>query len=443
MTLKFPSGPYAFTGGKSAIARGVLGCMTILATASAPAAAATYYVSTAGSDANSCAAAQNMGASKQTIAAGVTCLSAGDTLYIRGGTYTGSSNIVDSETVTVPSGISWAGAITIAGYPGETVTLRPPDGRQAIRLTRGSPHYIIFQDLILDGINGTSIEPGAPDLVYLSTGAHHNRFQRLEVKRSSANGFLLSANGGEANYNEILECEIHDNGRLDAGNSGYGIYLATSHNLIERNDIHSNNGYGVHQNALASHGNDNVIRSNRIHDNVVHGTIGVGGSTSYGVVLVNGNNNLIVNNLIYRNQGGILVYNLTTNAQIYNNTITENRNNAIDLQYYGFNPVIMNNIVYINGGTIVNHGGGSGTPVVDHNLTSNPAFVDAAGLDFRLTASSAAKDQGVDLPMVTRDYDGVLRQAGAYDIGAYEYVSTSTPPAVPPAAPRNVRILAH
>lgn len=428
------------------VVRVILGCAMVFAASTAPAAAAMYYVSTAGNDTNSCAAAQAAATPKLTIAAGLTCLAAGDTLFLRGGTYTGSSNLIDSERSSVPSGTSWAAAITIAGYPGETVTIRPPDGRQAIRLTAGAPHYLIFQDLILDGIDQTILSVnGGPDLVYLSSGAHHNRFERLDVRNNAANGFALSSHNGPADYNEILNCAIHDNGRLDEGNSGYGIYLKTSHNTIAGNDIYRNNGYGVHQNASAGHGNNNVILGNRIHDNAVHGTIGVGGSTSYAVVLINGDNNLIANNLIYGNHGGILIYNNTTNARVYNNTITGNRYNAIDLQYFGSAPFIRNNIVFNNGGTIVNYGG-TGTPVVEHNLMGDPAFVDAAGKDFRLNWFSTAKDQGVLLPEVTEDFAGVRRpQAGIYDIGAFEYVDsvssaqpspgTTAPPAPGTTAP--------
>jgi hypothetical protein len=416
----------------------------MLAASSVPATAATYYVSTTGSDSNSCATAQSAGAPKGTIAAAVACLTAGDTLLIRGGTYTGSNNVVDSERFPVPSGTSWQTAITIAAYPGERVIIRPPDGLEGIRLTTGAPHYLIFSDLELDGINGTRLEEnGAPNLIYLSSGAHHNRFVRLNVHSSSASGFALSSNNGEANDNEILDCVIHDNGRLNQTNSGYGIYLKTSNNLIEGNDIYGNNGYGVHHNAAAGKGNNNIIRNNRIHHNQIHGIVGnSGGSSSYAIVLVNGDRNLIVNNLIYANQAGILIYNNTTNALIYNNTITSNREIAIHLQYYGGPPVIKNNIIFNNGSAIVDYGG-TGTPVTVSNLTSDPSFFNLANEDFRLTASSAARDRGVDLPEVVRDYAGVSRQTGAYDIGAYEYVTPqgSAAPQAPPAAPQNVRLV--
>ena len=55
--------------------------------------AATYHVSTAGKDTNSCVTAQSTTQSnqKRTVSAGVACAVAGDTVYIHGGTYTGGT----------------------------------------------------------------------------------------------------------------------------------------------------------------------------------------------------------------------------------------------------------------------------------------------------------------------------------------------------------------
>ena len=82
---------------------------------------------------------RNEAAPWQTLRYAVAQLRAGDKLYVRGGTYTGSANTIDSQLGTVPSGTSWANAITIAGYHSETVTIRPPGGQPAIRLTTRRP----------------------------------------------------------------------------------------------------------------------------------------------------------------------------------------------------------------------------------------------------------------------------------------------------------------
>jgi hypothetical protein len=58
----------------------------------------TYYVAKTGSDNNSCSSAQLQSTPKLTINAGAACLSAGDTLVVRDGTY------VETITATIASG---------------------------------------------------------------------------------------------------------------------------------------------------------------------------------------------------------------------------------------------------------------------------------------------------------------------------------------------------
>ncbi len=102
-------------------------CILVLC-ASSPGAAlgSTYYVSKSGNDGNSCAQAQSPSGSKQTIASGLKCLTAGDTLTVRAGTYDEGINN------NVPSGTSWSSVVRIAAYPGETVWLTPSSGEWAV-----------------------------------------------------------------------------------------------------------------------------------------------------------------------------------------------------------------------------------------------------------------------------------------------------------------------
>src|SRR5262245_14879571 len=86
--------------------------------------AATYYVSTSGNNANSCATAQGMDASaRRNVAQGLACLGSGDTLRIQAGTYNSSSDVIDYQVLEPPSGSAGAPTI-IEANPGDIVTLR-------------------------------------------------------------------------------------------------------------------------------------------------------------------------------------------------------------------------------------------------------------------------------------------------------------------------------
>ena len=82
----------------------------------------TYYVAKTGSDNNSCSQAQSQLTPKLTIAAGVRCLAAGDSLQIRSGTY---DERLSEYYVTYPRGTSATNPITIMGAPSEIVNYIP------------------------------------------------------------------------------------------------------------------------------------------------------------------------------------------------------------------------------------------------------------------------------------------------------------------------------
>jgi parallel beta-helix repeat protein len=383
--------------------------------------AATYYVSQSGSDTRSCANAQNIGTPKRTIAAGVACLAPGDTLYIRGGTYGTSEDVIDSSRFTVPSGTSWSNPVTIAGYPDEDVILQPPNNTHAVLLTTGAPSYVIVRDLILDYARDTSGREG----IYVSNGAHHNRFLQMEIRYVKSFGVVFSRAGGNSPFNELISSEVHHtgNGGTDPTN-GHGLYILSSDNLFEGNYIHDNEGYGFHlyDDYGAKEVSRNVVRRNRIYNN------GLTHAIAYGVVTRWGSDNQIYNNLIYNNKGGIQVYTESTNTVIYNNTIVGNKDEGIAMQYYRTAPVVKNNIVYGNGAGIMNYGGYSGTPVMDHNITTDPLFVNKSTNNFQLTSNSPARDAGTTAPNVQNDYVGVPRpQNGAFDVGAFEYAVAPAP----------------
>jgi parallel beta-helix repeat protein len=316
-----------------------------------------FFVSPIGRDQNEGTEA----APWRTIRFAVSQLAAGDTLYLRGGVYSSPEDTIDSQTGTVPSGASWSNAVTVAGYPGELAILKPPNGVAGIRLTTGAPRYLVFQDFTIDmslqaddwtGLNG----------FYLSSGSNHIRLQRLDMGYSPVDAISLSYNGvgaPSATFVEILNNKIHHSGFAtgDSGhggpgvNNGYGIYMFTTDNVVDGNEFYENYAY-----AIVAYGDRNVFRNNAIHDN------GLRGGTNYGINIgsssypLNSTGNIIQNNTIFNNRGGIAVYTNSVDTQVKNNTVYNNRPLEGIFIQNATGTVVSNNNVYGNGNDIVDFG---------------------------------------------------------------------------------------
>lgn len=373
--------------------------------------ATTYYVSLLGSDSNSGTISKPF----RTFARAVKPLKPGDTLYIRGGLWTTQLDLQANNTSGTSS--AW---IKIAGYPGEVVTIRYAEpianGYGPIK-ARGTRGYLIFENLVLDGIN---MPPKSG--WNLTKENHHFILRNLEIKNFKYNGLYI-----EANDIQVINCKIHDS--LPATTSGYyyGIYIYRGSNaLIQGNEIYRNSGGGVH--AYPGPISNMVIRNNSIHDNNYTSSASVGGILLWGASSSKISNTQIYNNLVYKNgigssgQGrGILISKYVTGTKVWNNTIYGNK-------YYGLqvgfdttssNTTIQNNIIYNNGtGNYVNRGAST---TYTNNLTTDPKFVSASSNNFQLQSSSSAINKGVRLSSVPNDYRNVARPKGtSHDIGGYE-----------------------
>ncbi len=322
----------------------------------------TFYVASSGADSN----AGTIDAPWRTLRYAVSRLTAGDTLYIRGGVYNSGADTIDSQAAPVPSGSSWSSAITIAAQPGEAVAIRPPDGSPAIRLTTGAPHYLIFQDLILDmSQQADNTTPGIADsseAIYVAGGAHHIRFQRLDVGFTMSNAIQWSTNGVGPSFSsflELLDSRVHHAGGAsgdsnhggDGINNGYGIYTFTDDNLLAGNEFYNNNGY-----AVVLYGSRNTIRNNTIHDN------GLRGGTNYGIVIgssaypLTSADNVVRDNTVFNNRGGIQIYTNAENTKVTNNTVYDNQPLAGIFIQYARNSMVANNRVFGNGDNVVDLG---------------------------------------------------------------------------------------
>jgi hypothetical protein len=437
--------------------------LAIILTLSLPswAAGATRYASASGSGLT-CSEG-----SPCNILTGIGQTQAGDTLYLRSGTYT--SRISHGETVTFNSGTSYANAVTIAAYPGETVTLRPSSGENVLEFTTANS-YIIFDGtpgsdgaprIIVDavninsgsspgfGVNGNGIEGQGSNLKFIG----------LEVKNAPGMGITGSLSFW------MQKSRVHHNG--DASGPDHGFYIFGNDIIIEDTEIYSNATYGIHQFdsnvpqakpsrntyqrlKIYSNGAGAIIASdgtgNKFINNIVYGNSGTGVQIDYRVI-----NTLVANNTIYNNgHGGIGGFGISISADavtttVRNNLIVSTGLNAI--ADFGSGHTFSHNACYGNGTN-----GCTGTGTLNNSAASTARFVDAANADFRLcrasgdphancTAVSPAIGAGFDLSgTFTTDYVSSTR-AVPWDIGAHESGIGVGPDPDPEPAPNPAVVL--
>jgi parallel beta-helix repeat protein len=293
--------------------------------------AATYYVATNGNDADRGTQEQPF----QTIRQGLNVMEAGDTLYIRGGTYTEG---IDSNYQRIPTGTSWSDAPLIAAFPGETAVLAPGGGGDIINLPNESDHYIVFDGLVVDGtgVSKSVLSIGA-------VGGHHIRFQNMEMKNS--HGSIVWLWGS---YIEVI------NSKISNSQDWYGVYLVGNNNVIDGNEISNNAGYAIHiyDARFPNPSTDNhVVSNNTMYNN---GFVNFTAAITVG----EGSDCLIYSNVIHDNFGGIDVYKNGTNEQIENNTLYNN-GWGIAIFESSTGAIVKDNILYQNATTIDNRGVGT------------------------------------------------------------------------------------
>jgi hypothetical protein len=415
--------------------------------------AATYYVATTGND----AWAGTSAAPWKTIQKAVVAAGGGDRVIIRAGRHAPFNLRNINGAAGAP--------ITLFGEPGAIVdaNYNGGGGIRPIEFYGGS--YITIDGLELTdtyqgagptSCTGSSLRPGAIKL-NRQAGAgtphpHHVIFKNLHIHSTGGGGI-----GGSGEHIEFLNNYVHHNGGKNKGwampQEAYATYLKGRYNIIRGNRIHDQSGNGIRTGNDASVAGlsellvDSIIENNLIYDNGggwmhprgEYGTpefqcvFTTGGD---GIVVWHGSGNSVRNNVVYNNVGnGIRInedYAVSSALNVvYNNTVYKNgfdglaiwpRTGVVD------KTVFKNNISYLSGRQNI----ASGILSQSNNVTVDPLFVNAAGADFHLRAGSPAINAGVNLYSagVTKDFAGVARpQTGAFEIGAYEYGTSTLPPA--------------
>jgi len=212
---------------------------------------------------------------------------------------------------------------------------------------------------------------------------------------------------------------------LDNAPGAHCFYWMGDNGIIENVECENINGHGIQfYDSGSTRPDNNIFRYNKFHNLSLRAPVYIQSGTT---------GNQVYGNVFYNfNDTGIAMRG--TNTKVWNNTLhsTVSGSKGI-LVECSSGCELRNNIIITNSSPI----SGSAGTTISNSLTTDPKFVDAGKSNFRLNAQSPAIDKGITLSQVATDVDGTRRpQGSAYDIGAYEYLSTTTSS---PASPSNLQ----
>jgi hypothetical protein len=199
---------------------GFFGAKTALAT--------EYYVAPTGSDSNAGTITQPFG----TIQKGVNVAVAGDTVYLRGGTYTITTPNTSGAGITFSkSGTSDTNRIKYWAYPGETPVI---DFSKMTISTSGYTHGMVVTGswLHFKGIEemGVPMNTSSNNGVAVNGGGN-DIFELMNMHHNNGNGiFIGKGTGGHL----VLNCDAHDNYDPNSAQGqgqnadGFGVHYQTS-----------------------------------------------------------------------------------------------------------------------------------------------------------------------------------------------------------------------
>lgn len=356
--------------------------------------AATYFVAANGNDSNPGTQASPF----RTIQKAADIVNAGDTVMVGDGSYTDTNG--DGIVVYVRRGGT-------------------------------SSNWVIFKSINKWGakIEGQAAKHG------WHLAANYIRVEGFDVTGMAVDGADAFASSTGNSNQQIVGNHIHDIGHV-CSNSDYGfdgIFMTSSNMLIEGNVFHDigrlgpgengcnpgNTNYTNHDHAIYLNDVSNVIiRNNVFYSNKSGWSIHLYPTAASGVKILN---NTFADANPYR-VGQITVNMNLTNVDISNNVFFNPTTAGIRWDAGTHSGVTVRNNLSTN---LVNDVARSGVVSSGNITNANPLFMDSNNRNYRLQVGSPAKDAGLNLGAdVAFDFDGTSRpQGGAYDIGAFEYVS--------------------
>ncbi|MFF1306681.1 carbohydrate-binding protein [Streptomyces sp. NPDC058307] len=200
-------------------------------TTTPPPSSSALYVSPSGTD-----SAAGTVTAPTTLTSAISRISAGGTIYLRGGTYAYSS------TVTIPAGSNGTSAArtTISAYPGETPVLNfsAQTESSANRGIQLNADYWKIYGLVVEHAGDNGIYIGGSNNVVERTVTRFNRDTGLQLGRIAS---TTPSSAWPAN-NLILSAESHDNADSDGEDAdGFAAKLTTGTGNVFRYAVSHNN----------------------------------------------------------------------------------------------------------------------------------------------------------------------------------------------------------
>ena len=401
----------------------------------------TFYVSTTGNDANP----GNITLPWKTLTKAATTLKAGQTAYVRAGTY--------NEVVKMSYSGTNGNYITLMAYPGEKPIVEGSGFSAYILMDLNYNSYIKISGIHFQ--NGTiGIGRSGQSNIIIENNEFFNftnpgiwlDFCSVGIVKGNITDNVCSSSWGECitfsqcEYIDIVNNEVRNGSVNTLGGEGLDV-KSSKHMRVYGNVIHDLTKVGLYIDAYDGLNYDIEVFNNKVYN------------CACGIVISSEERNAVEKISVYNNivfdcvSHGISVVNWPThpNGTLYpinnicidNNTISSYNGICIDA-INGTNFSIRNNIIYNY--TPINFWNGPKEIILSNNLSNigsvadlgsgsiiaDPNFVNSIKKDFHLSSGSPAIDSGAKTNSGF-DFGNLNRPVGnACDIGAYEYGSTTS-----------------